>query len=115
MPLAPAAGREAAIAGAIARFPGEQWGWWDLGSDLEERLRVILESSFDQLFNAGPDGFTPRYTPRSRNSDHLAARGGRSILLVGQIMGLVPGFGGRLAVGPDPRREDEGQRAACTP
>jgi hypothetical protein len=61
MPLAPAAGREAAIAGAIARFPGEQWGWWDLGADLEQRLRAILESRFDELFAAGPDGFTPRY------------------------------------------------------
>src|SRR5262249_37233442 len=66
MPLAPAAGREAAIAGAIARFPGEQWGWWDLGSDLEQRLRAILESRFDELFNAGPDGFTPRYITPGR-------------------------------------------------
>ena len=53
--------REAAIAGAIARFPGEQWGWWGLGSDLEQRLRVILESRFDELFAASPEGFIPRY------------------------------------------------------
>jgi hypothetical protein len=61
VPLAPAPGREAAIAGAIARFPGEQWGWWDLGSDLESRLRSILEARFDELFTAGPEGFVPRY------------------------------------------------------
>ena len=66
MPFTPAAGREAAIAGAIARFPGEQWGWWDLGSDLEQRLRVILESRFDEFFTAGPDGFTPSYIPPGR-------------------------------------------------
>jgi SAM-dependent methyltransferase len=61
VPLAPAPGREAAIAGAIARFPGEQWGWWGLGSDLEQRLRVILESRFDELFSTSPEGFIPRY------------------------------------------------------
>jgi hypothetical protein len=66
MPFTPAPSREAAIAGAIARFPGEQWGWWDLGSDLEQRLRVILESRFDELFTAGPDGFTPSYIPPGR-------------------------------------------------
>ena len=63
MPFAPALSRAAAIAGAIARFPGEQWGWWDLGSDLEARLRSIIEARFDELFTAGPDGFIPRYIP----------------------------------------------------
>jgi hypothetical protein len=61
VPLAPAPGREAAIAGAIARFPGEQWGWWSLGSDLEARLRSILEARFDELFTLSPEGFVPRY------------------------------------------------------
>ena len=61
VPFTPAASRDAAIAGAIARFPGEQWGWWDLGPDLEQRLRVILESRFDELFTAGPEGFIPSY------------------------------------------------------
>jgi SAM-dependent methyltransferase len=61
VPFAPAPGREAAIAGAIARFPGEQWGWWDLGSELERRLRSILEARFDELFAEGPGGFIPRY------------------------------------------------------
>jgi SAM-dependent methyltransferase len=61
VPFAPAPGREAAIAGAIARFPGEQWGWWDLGSELERRIRSILEARFDELFTEGPGGFIPRY------------------------------------------------------
>jgi hypothetical protein len=65
-PLAPAPDREAAIAGAIARFPGEQWGWWSLGPDLEARLRSILEARFDELFTAGPDGFIPRYVKPGR-------------------------------------------------
>ena len=66
-------GREAAIAGAIARFPGEQWGWWSLGPDLEARLRSILEARFDELFTAGPEGFIPRYV-----------RPGREILITWQ-------------------------------
>jgi hypothetical protein len=66
VPLAPAPDREAAIAAAIARFPGEQWGWWSLRPDLEQRLRVILESRFDELFAPGPEGFTPRYIPPGR-------------------------------------------------
>jgi hypothetical protein len=66
VPLAPAPGREAAIAGAIARFPGEQWSWWDLGSDLESRLCSILETRFDELFAPSPEGFVPRYIPPGR-------------------------------------------------
>jgi hypothetical protein len=73
VPFAPAPSRDAAIAGVIARFPGEQWGWWGLGSDLEQRLRVILESRFDELFAAGPEGFIPRYL-----------RPGREILITWQ-------------------------------
>src|ERR1700740_55663 len=61
VPFTPAPSRDAAISGAIARFPGEQWGWWDLGSDLKARLRSIIEARFDELFTAGPDGFIPRY------------------------------------------------------
>ena len=66
MPFTPALSRAAAIAGAIARFPGEQWGWWDLGSDLEARLRSIIEARFDELFTAGPEGFIPRYVAPGR-------------------------------------------------
>ena len=66
VPLAPAISRAAAIAGAIARFPGEQWSWWNLGSDLEQRLRLILESRFHELFAASPEGFIPRYITPGR-------------------------------------------------
>jgi methyltransferase family protein len=66
VPFAPAPSCAAAIAGAIARFPGEQWGWWDLEPDLEQRLRAILEARFDQLFTAGPEGFIPRYVTPGR-------------------------------------------------
>ena len=66
VPFTPAPSRDAAIAGAIARFPGEQWGWWGLGCDLEHRLRSILEARFDELFTASPDGFTPRYVAPGR-------------------------------------------------
>src|SRR5215470_3426553 len=58
--------RDAAIAGAIARFPGEQWGWWDLGSDLKARLRSVLDARFDELFAAGAEGFVPRYVAPGR-------------------------------------------------
>ena len=66
VPFMPAAGRDAAIAAAIARFPGEQWGWWDLGSDLEARLRSVLEARFYELFTAGTEGFVPRYVAPGR-------------------------------------------------
>jgi hypothetical protein len=66
VPLAPAPSREAAIASAIARFPGEQWGWWDLGSELESRLRSVLEKRFDELFAPSPEGFIPSYIPPGR-------------------------------------------------
>jgi hypothetical protein len=66
VPFTPAPSRDAAIAAAIARFPGEQWGWWDLGSDLESRLRSILDARFDELFATGPEGFTPRYVAPGR-------------------------------------------------
>jgi len=66
VPFTPAPSRDAAIAGAIARFPGEQWGWWDLGSDLEARLRSVLEARFDELFVAGDEGFVPRYVTPGR-------------------------------------------------
>jgi len=66
VPFTPAPSRAGAIAAAIARFPGEQWGWWDLGSDLEARLRSILEARFDELFAASPEGFIPRYVTPGR-------------------------------------------------
>jgi hypothetical protein len=66
VPFTPAPSRDAAIAGAIARFPGEQWGWWSLGPDLETRLRSVLEARFDELFTLGPEGFIPRYVAPGR-------------------------------------------------
>ena len=66
VPFTPAAGRDVAIANAIARFPGEQWSWWSLGQDLKSRLRSILEARFDELFTAGPEGFIPRYVAPGR-------------------------------------------------
>ena len=79
VPFTPAPSRDVAIAGAISRFPGEQWGWWGLGSDLERRLRSILEARFDELFAASPEGFIPRYvTP------------GREILITWQPMADSP-------------------------
>ena len=66
VPFTPAPSRDAAIAGAIARFPGEQWGWWDLGSDLKARLRSVLDARFDELFAAGAEGFVPRYVAPGR-------------------------------------------------
>jgi SAM-dependent methyltransferase len=66
VPFTPAPSRDAAIAGAIARFPGEQWGWWALGSDLKARLRSVLEARFDELFAAGAEGFFPRYVAPGR-------------------------------------------------
>ena len=58
--IIPAPTREAAIAGAVARFGGDQWAFWPLGADLEQRLRHLLAARFDELFAAGPDGFTSR-------------------------------------------------------
>jgi hypothetical protein len=66
VPFTPAPSRDPAIAGAMARFPGEQWSWWSLGSDLERRLRSILEERFDELFAASPEGFIPRYVTPGR-------------------------------------------------
>jgi hypothetical protein len=55
----PAPTREAAIAGA-ARFT-DQWTFWPLGADLEQRLRRLVETRFEELYAAVPDGFLPRW------------------------------------------------------
>src|SRR5215471_1059277 len=65
-PIVPAPTREAAIVGAVARFGGDQWTFWPLGADLEQRLRHLLETRFAELFAAGPDGFTPRWITPGR-------------------------------------------------
>jgi hypothetical protein len=79
----PASSREGAIAAAMARFPGEQWGWWGLGSELEHRLRSILEARFDEFFTAGLEGFFPRYVTPGRDvlitwQPEARSRGGSS-------------------------------------
>jgi len=65
-PIIPAPTREAAIAGEMARFGGDQWALWPLGSELEQRLRGLLEARFDELFAAGPEGFSPRWITPGR-------------------------------------------------
>jgi len=71
----PAPAREAAIAARVAGFGGDQWARWPLGSDLECRLRSVLEARFDELFASGAKGFVPRFiTP------------GREILITWQPM-----------------------------
>jgi SAM-dependent methyltransferase len=65
-PIIPAPTREAAIAGEMARFGGDQWTFWPLGADLEQRLRGLLEARFDELFAAGSDGFIPRWITPGR-------------------------------------------------
>jgi hypothetical protein len=64
--IVPAPTRERAMAGALARFGGDQWTFWPLGSDLEQRLRHVLETRFDELFAAGDDGFVPRWITPGR-------------------------------------------------
>jgi len=65
-PIIPAPTHEAAIAGEMARFGGDQWALWPLGSDLEQRLRGLLEARFDELFAVGPEGFSPRWITPGR-------------------------------------------------
>ena len=65
-PIIPAPTREAAIAGEVARFGGDQWALWPLGADLDQRLRRLLETRFDELFAAGPEGFIPRWITPGR-------------------------------------------------
>jgi hypothetical protein len=65
-PLIPALTREAAIAGEMARFGGDQWAFWPLGADLEQRLRGLLEARFNELFATGPEGFIPRWITPGR-------------------------------------------------
>jgi hypothetical protein len=65
-PIIPAPTREAAIAARVARFGGDQWALWPLGSDLERRLRTVLEARFDELFVSVPEGFVPRFITPGR-------------------------------------------------
>jgi hypothetical protein len=60
-PIVPAPSRDAAIDHAVARFSGDQWSNWALGSELEGRVRRVLDARFEELFAAGRDGFVPRW------------------------------------------------------
>jgi SAM-dependent methyltransferase len=62
----PAPSRDAAVAGAVARFGGDQWAFWPLGPELERRLRELLDTRFDELFVAGGGGFLPRWVTPGR-------------------------------------------------
>jgi SAM-dependent methyltransferase len=65
-PIVPAPTREAAIAARVAGFGGDQWSFWPLEPDLERRLRSVLETRFDELFAASPEGFVPRFITPGR-------------------------------------------------
>jgi hypothetical protein len=57
--------REAAIVRALTAYR-PQWSFWPLGTDLEARLRGILETGFEELFAAGADGFSPQWITPGR-------------------------------------------------
>jgi SAM-dependent methyltransferase len=65
-PIVPAPTREAAIAARVASFGGDQWTFWPMEPDLERRLRSVLETRFDELFAASPEGFVPRFITPGR-------------------------------------------------
>jgi hypothetical protein len=65
-PVIPAPTREAAIAARVAGFGGDQWTFWPMDPDLERRLRSVLETQFDELFAASPEGFVPRFITPGR-------------------------------------------------
>ncbi len=63
-PVAPT--REAAIKGAIGRFGSDQWTFWDLGPALEKKLREVLETNFDRLFDRTEAGYRPNWINSGR-------------------------------------------------
>jgi hypothetical protein len=48
------------------RTIGDQWTFWPMEPDLERRLRPVLETRFDELFAASPEGFVPRFITPGR-------------------------------------------------
>ena len=48
------------------RLLGDQWAGWPPTPDLAQRLRQVLETRFDELFAAGPDGYVPRWVTAGR-------------------------------------------------
>jgi SAM-dependent methyltransferase len=65
-PIIPAPTREAAIAARVVAFGGDQWTFWPLEPNLEHRLHSVLETRFDELFAASPEGFIPRFITPGR-------------------------------------------------
>jgi SAM-dependent methyltransferase len=59
VPTAPT--RDAAIESAISLAAGSQWAWWPLGDELTARLRHLLETRFDELFQATATGYRPQW------------------------------------------------------
>ena len=59
--IARAPSRAAAIDAAVARFNGDQWSFWPLGTDLDARLRRLLDARFEELFGGEAEGFPPRW------------------------------------------------------
>ena len=53
--------RDGAIRSAISLAAGSQWAWWPLGDQLTARLRHLLETRFDELFQTTPTGYRPRW------------------------------------------------------
>ena len=70
--------REAAIAGAISRFGGDQWTFWELGEALEQRIREVLDSRFDQLFAKTAAGYAPTWIDSGREVLITWQPGGRA-------------------------------------
>jgi hypothetical protein len=65
-PVAPAPTPDAAMATAIAAFQSEQWSFWPLSSELEARIRDVLESRFDELFAHDEEGYKPNWLVTGR-------------------------------------------------
>jgi hypothetical protein len=65
-PIVPAPTKRAAIDRGVAGFGGDQWALWPLGSELEERVRTILEERFEELYGQEDAGFVPRWITPGR-------------------------------------------------
>ncbi len=57
--LRPAPTRETAIAAMVASFQSEQWSFWPYPPGVEEHVRNVVETRFDELFRREADGFYP--------------------------------------------------------
>ena len=55
----PAPTREAAIAAVVRAI--DQWTFWPWGAELEQRLRRLVETRFEELYAAVPEGFLARW------------------------------------------------------